>query len=69
MTAEPSIAPIFISAQQAADALSVTRWQLYRLLDDQKIASQYLGRRRLVRVSSLHEYADSLSIYPTGGAS
>lgn len=62
------IEPIFISVKQAAEALSLTPWTVYRLLDDQKIASRYEGRRRLVSVKSLREYADSLPIYPSGGA-
>lgn len=65
---QPGIEPIFISAQQAADALNLSRWQLYRLLDDQAIASHYIGRRRLVSVTSLRAYADGLPIYPAGGA-
>jgi excisionase family DNA binding protein len=69
MSADAGIDPIFISAQQAADALNVTRWQLYKLLDEQHIDSRYLGRRRLVSVSSLRAYAEGLSIYPTPSAS
>lgn len=64
---QPPIDPIFISVKQAAEALSLTPWTVYRLLDDQKIASHYEGRRRLVSVSSLREYAANLPIYPTAG--
>lgn len=56
----PGITPIFISVKQAARALGISDWVCYQLLDEGKIDSRYQGRRRLVRVSSLHEYADSL---------
>lgn len=55
-----SIDPIFVSVKEAARALNVSPWTCYQLLDENKIASQYQGRRRLVRVDSLRAYADSL---------
>lgn len=55
-----AIQPIFISVQEAADALNVTRWQMYRLAKDGLVTSKVLGRRRLVSVESLREYAESL---------
>lgn len=54
------ITPIFVSVKEAAQALGLTTWSVYKLLDEQKIASQYHGRRRLVNVESLREYAESL---------
>jgi excisionase family DNA binding protein len=56
------IQPIFVSVKEAAQMLSLTPWSVYKLLDEQKIRSQYAGRKRLVRVDSLNEYADSLPI-------
>ena len=58
------IQPIFVSVKEAAHILGLTTWSVYQLLDAQKIASQYHGRRRLVRVESLREYADSLPDVP-----
>ena len=58
------IQPIFVSVKEAARILGLTTWSVYQLLDAQKIASQYHGRRRLVRVESLREYADSLPDVP-----
>lgn len=55
-----TIEPIFISAKDAATALGITTWSVYQLLNAQVIKSQYHGRRRLVRVDSLREYANSL---------
>jgi excisionase family DNA binding protein len=58
------IQPIFVSVKEAARILGLTTWSVYQLCDQQKIVSQYHGRRRLVRVDSLHEYADSLPDVP-----
>lgn len=56
------ITPIFVSVKEAAQMLSITPWSVYKLLDEQQIKSQYHGRRRLVSVESLHEYAESLPV-------
>lgn len=56
--------PIFISVKDAARLLNLTTWTIYKLLDEQAIASQYQGRRRLVRLESVRAYADSLPEYP-----
>lgn len=44
--------------------LGISRWSTYNLLDQQRIESRYLGRRRLVVVESLRAYARSLPQYP-----
>ena len=62
-----SVAPIFVSVKEAAQILGLTTWSVYQLLDQQAIKSQYHGRRRLVRVDSLTEYADNLPTYPEAG--
>lgn len=56
--------PIFVSVKEAARVLSLTTWSVYRLLDEQKIASQYHGRKRLVSVPSLRKYAKGLPTSP-----
>lgn len=56
------IQPIFVTVKEAAQILSLTPWSVYKLLDDQIIKSQYHGRKRLVRVDSLTEYADGLPV-------
>lgn len=63
-TAVPDITPIFVSVKEAARALSLTTWSVYRLLDEGAIDSRYHGRRRLVSVASLNEYAASLPTEP-----
>lgn len=62
---EGSIDPIFVSVKQAAQALSLSPWVTYQLLDSGKLRGKYHGRRRLVYVTSIREYADSLSEVPT----
>lgn len=54
------IQPIFVSVKEAARLLNITPWSVYKLCDDQKLRSQYHGKRRLVRRDSIDEYADSL---------
>ena len=54
------IDPISISVKDAAAALGVSPMQIYRLCDKQAIESVYLGRKRLVLVTSLREYAANL---------
>lgn len=52
--------PIFVSAHDAATLLGLSRAQTYALLDKGVIESRYYGRRRLVVLGSLREFADSL---------
>lgn len=72
MTGQPpsegTIDPIFVSVKQAAQALNISSWVCYQLLDERKIDSRYQGRRRLVSVESLREYAKSLPEYPEKSA-
>jgi hypothetical protein len=64
VTSNTGIEPIFVSVKEAAQALGVSTWALYELLDDEArpIDSRYKGRRRLVSVKSLREYAESLPV-------
>ena len=54
------IDPISISVKDAAATLGVSPMTVYRLCDAQAIESVYLGRKRLVLVASLREYAANL---------
>lgn len=62
MSETPSIDPIFVSVKEAARAINVSPWVMYQLLDEQPpaVVSRYKGRRRLVDVESLREYARNL---------
>lgn len=53
--------PIFVSVKQAAQMLAISPWSCYQLLDANAIDSRYHGRRRLVSVASIREYAEGLS--------
>lgn len=56
--------PIFVEVKEAARVLACSTWQVYKLLDSQTIESRYQGRKRLVVVSSLREYAEGLPTSP-----
>lgn len=58
------IQPIFISVKDAAKMLNLTTWYVYKLLDERAIDSRYSGKRRLVLLASVHEYAANLPEYP-----
>ncbi len=57
---QPDLQPIFISVKEAARVLALTPWSVYKLCDEQAIDSQYHGKRRLVVLASVREYAASL---------
>lgn len=65
---EGTLPPIFVSVKEAARALNISPWVCYQLLDAKKIDSRYQGRRRLVLVESLREYAKNLPEYPEKSA-
>jgi hypothetical protein len=52
--------PIFVSALDAGRMLGITRAEVYALCDAQQIESRYHGKRRLVVLASLRQFADSL---------
>lgn len=56
----PEQDPIFVSVKEAARMLGLSTWSMYQKLDQQVIASRYDGRKRLVVVESLREYAAGL---------
>ena len=52
--------PLFVSVKEAARILGLSTWSIYQKLDAQEIASRYDGRKRLVVMESLREYAARL---------
>lgn len=67
MRDHPNVEPIFVSVKDTANILACSPWAVYQLLDQipegadrPVIDSQYQGRRRLVRLASVREYADNL---------
>lgn len=59
-TTRDNLDPIFVSVKEAARAVNVSPWTMYQLLDAQEVEGRYQGRRRLVVVESLREYARNL---------
>lgn len=59
-----SLDPIFVSVKQMAQMLGLSTWVAYTILNEQQVKSRYVGRRRLVELKSLREYAANLPEYP-----
>lgn len=57
-----NLPPIFVSVKQAAQMLGISPWSTYQLLDEDPpaIESRYHGRRRLVVLDSLRDYAAAM---------
>lgn len=51
---------IFISTKETARLLGLSCNHVYEMLDDGLIESRYIGRRRLVVMSSLRAYIEGL---------
>lgn len=67
-SAGSGVDPIFVSVKQAAQMLAISPWSCYQLLDAGDIESRYQGRRRLVLVSSIRDYATGLPTERPDGA-
>jgi excisionase family DNA binding protein len=52
--------PLMYRVDEAADALRLSRSQIYELIRSGRLRSVKAGRRRLVPVSALAEYVESL---------
>jgi excisionase family DNA binding protein len=57
---DTSISPITVSVKDAAAITGLSKWTIYKRLDDKSIESLYEGSRRLVVVESLRRYIASL---------
>ncbi|MFT3663049.1 MAG: helix-turn-helix domain-containing protein [Gordonia sp. (in: high G+C Gram-positive bacteria)] len=56
-TTEPATATTeLLTIEDVMRRLNVSRWSVYRLLNDNQIASVKIGARRLVAVSELHRF-------------
>lgn len=62
MVSQPrSVDPILYDVDEAADALRLSRSLLYELIRSGQLRTVKAGRRRLVPVSALAEYVESIS--------
>ena len=68
MSAAPRVDPIFVTVKEAARILALSPFTVSKKLDEGLIDSRYEGTRRLVRLSSLVDYADSLPTKRGGAA-
>lgn len=56
----PHTLPIFVSVKEAARLLSVSRSRVYELMDQGLIDSTRIGQRRVIPLTSLHDFAAKL---------
>lgn len=54
------IAPIFVSVEEAAAALNLGKYEVYRLCKSGQIEAQKRGSRVLIPVKALHDFAATL---------
>jgi hypothetical protein len=52
--------PIHVSIQEACHLLGISRVSLWHILEANQIESRYHGRRRLVVLASLEDYASNM---------
>lgn len=55
-----SFAPVLMTMQEASDALQISRWQLYQLINQRRLNTVKIGRRRFVVPDDLHALIDKL---------
>lgn len=55
------VVPLLYDVEEAAQALRLSRTVIYELIRSHRLRTVKLGRRRLVPVSALVEYVESLS--------
>lgn len=55
-----SFAPILMTIQEASDALQISRWQLYKLINQRRLNTVKIGRRRFILPDDLHAFVTEL---------
>jgi excisionase family DNA binding protein len=56
----PTPEPLLLSIKDAALALGISSWTVYKLADEGYLESRYIGKRRLIPAESVKEYASGL---------
>ncbi len=52
---------ILVSVEEAMQMLGIGRTQIYKIIRQGEIKTAQIGRRRLINVASLHEFANSMA--------
>ena len=52
--------PMLMTLQEASDALHISRWQLYKLINQGRLNSVKIGRRRFIHPDDLHAFVAEL---------
>lgn len=52
--------PLLMTVQEASDALQISRWQLYQLINQRRLNTVKIGRRRFIVPDDLHGLVDEL---------
>lgn len=56
----PTTTPLFVSIKEAARLLNLSRSRIYELMDQGLIESTRIGRRRVIPLDALHDFATKL---------
>lgn len=57
---DPPTTPIFVSTKEAAHLLNLSPTQVKRLLQREELESTRIGRRRVIPVAAIHDFATKL---------
>ena len=59
ITTDPT-APLLLTITEACQALRVSRWQLYQLINDGRLKTVRINRRRFIAPKDLHDLIEHL---------
>lgn len=54
------VSPILVSVEEGANALGISRTEIFRLIGEDRIKSVKIGKRRLIAVSEMRAFASRL---------
>jgi excisionase family DNA binding protein len=57
---KPMPASGMLNVAEACEYLRISKWTLYRLIQDRKLKSVKIGSRRLIRMQSILEFVEQL---------
>lgn len=52
--------PLLLTITEACEALRISRWQIYRLINDGRLRTVRINRRRLVALDDLQDLIEEL---------